>query len=75
MVPAAKPVTVPVLLTDATEVFVDDHVPPGVAVGFDRAIADPAFTVEAPVTTPPIGNGLTVRPFVVVVLPQPLVTV
>jgi hypothetical protein len=73
VVPAAKPVTIPVLPTVAIDGPEDDHVPPEIASV--SVIVLPAQTVDGPVMTPALGEALTVNTFVAATLPQPFVTV
>ena len=72
-VPAATPVTVPVLPTVATVVAVLLQAPPVVA-SLNPVVA-PAQTIAVPVIVPADGSGLTVTTLVAAVVPQPLVTV
>lgn len=59
VLPEVTPVTTPVaLLTDATAVAAEDHVPP-VAVLL-RAVVAPTQTVVPPEIEPASGSGLTV---------------
>lgn len=70
--PAATPVTTPAALTLAIDVLLLVHAPPLTAsVNVDVA---PAQMVDAPVTVPADGNGLTVIAFVALTVPQLLVT-
>ena len=71
--PAAKPVTTPVLLTDATDVVLLLHTPPLVASV--SVVVKPAQTVDVPVMVPALGVALTVTAFVAAAVPQVLVTV
>ncbi len=72
-VPAATPVTTPVLPTVAMPVALLLHVPPVVALL--SVVVLPTVTVAVPVMVPADGNGLTVITLVVVAVPQLLVTV
>ena len=72
-VPAATPVTMPVLPTVATVVAVLLHAPPVVAS--PNPVVAPAQTVAVPVIVPADGNGLTVTTLIAAAVPQPLVTV
>ena len=56
--PAATPVTTPVVLTVATAVLLDDHVPPVVELA--NVVVEPAHTFDAPVIAATTGNALTV---------------
>ena len=73
VVPAATPVTIPVLLTVAAAVLVDDHVPP-VATS-ERVVDAVPQTDRVPVITPATGSGLSVTTLVAAAVPQLLVTV
>ena len=70
--PAAMPVTIPVVPTVARAVLLLDHTPPPVALL--RAVLDPAQTVVVPVIEPALGSGLTVTAVVALAVPQLLVT-
>lgn len=71
-VPAATPVTTPVLLTVALELPLL-HDPPEVAqLNVMVAVSQ---TVDGPVRAATVGSGLTVMPYVAVAAPQLLVTV
>jgi hypothetical protein len=68
-VPAATPVTTPVLPTAATPAALLLHTPP--AVAFDKAVLLPAHTLAVPVMAPALGNALTVTTFVAYALLAP----
>ena len=70
--PAVVPVTIPIDDTVAL-LLVALQVPP-VTLSV-RVVLDPAQTDDAPVIAPALGSGLIVITFVVVALPQLLVTV
>ena len=72
-VPAATPVTMPVLPTVATVVAVLLHAPPVVASL--NPVVDPAQTIAVSVIVPADGSGLTVTTLIAAAVPQPLVTV
>ena len=72
-VPAATPVTVPVLPTVVTVVAVLLHAPPVVASL--NPVVDPAQTIAVPVIVPADGKGLTLTTLIAAAVPQPLVTV
>ncbi len=75
-VPAATPVTMP---DDApmvaVDVLTDVHVPPASPVALLKVVVLVAQTLAVPVTTPALGDGLTVTITVAAEVPQPLVTV
>lgn len=71
--PAETPVTVPMLLTEATGALDDDHTPPGVE--FVNTIVAPRHTDESPTEGGTLSKVLTVMMLVAEVLPQELVTV
>ena len=69
-VPAATPVTTPVLLTEAIAEFDDSHGLVTAAVNDPvNAVVDPTHTLKAPVI---VGNAFTVT---IAVLEQPLLLV
>jgi len=72
VLPAAIPVTTPVLPTVATDVALLLQTPPG-ARSLSVVVAV-AHTVKMPVMEPAIGNGLTVNVCDAVAVPQLLVT-
>ena len=71
--PAATPVTTPVVLTVATALLLDDHVPPVVELA--NVVDNPSQTFDAPVIAATTGNGLTVTTIAVEVAEQPLALV
>ncbi len=72
-VPAATPLTIPVLPTEATPAAELLHAPPVVALL--SVVVLPAHTLAVPVILPALGNALTVTTLVVLALPQLLLTV
>ena len=70
--PAATPVTTPVLLTEAIPAALVLHVPPVVALL--SVIEAPAHTAEGPVMVPAEAVRFTVTANVATSVPQPLVT-
>jgi hypothetical protein len=73
-VPAATPVTTPEVDTIATEVLLEDHVPPMVAS--PKVVVDPAQTEVVPVMAATVGSALTVTEAVELeTQPEALVTV
>ena len=72
-VPAALPLTTPVVLTLATDEAEELHAPPVVVL--DNVVVAAIQTEEAPVTAATVGAPLTVITFVTVVDPQVLETV
>ena len=71
MVPGARPVTIPVLPTEAIEV-VPLHTPP--AIASDSRLYDPTVIVDDPVIVP-ADTPFTVTSAEALALPQPFVTV
>ena len=73
-VPAAIPVTVPVLLTVATAMLLLLQVPPAAAIASLNVVVVPAHRVVAPDMLPAFGSVLTVTTVVVTAVPQALLT-
>ena len=70
VVPADIPVTTPPATLAVTSLLV--QLPPG--AGSVNTIDEPTQTVDGPVMTPALGNGLMVITIVAVAVPQTLVT-
>ena len=70
--PIVPPVTTPALLTEAMAALELDHVPPLTAS--DKEVVKPGHTDVVPVMLPALGNAFTVSVYVVVAVPQAVVT-
>ena len=68
--PEATPVTTPVVLTVATALLFDDHVPPVVELA--NVVVEPVHTFDDPVMDATTGNALTVTGVATDVAEHPL---
>lgn len=71
-IPAVTPVTIPVLPIEASALLIL-HVPPIIASVI--VVVELTHNVDAPLTIPALGNGLTATVAILVAVPQPLVMV